>query len=289
MPVNNNLDREPDRPVGTAVTPTRASGHVAQRPGSIVSPMTSTSAATRLGDLASVLVDRVRGHYGPGPRSDDLAAALTIFASDQRPVDPDSLARVEVAAQTVFRHLELTHANNLHPQDRSPGWPDPDLTAIRRTGANITAVHRDPDGTATIALTGLADVEAAAPLLAGGPPRHLFDVVYRDHTRQWWTAGSPLAEPPDVPVRVLIGPRTASSGEALAWVLHDQRLATLVGEPTRGAADHVVPIALSHDVHALIPEAHVVAPDGSRTWEGHGVQPDETADPTEPAPQQHPH
>jgi hypothetical protein len=88
------------------------------------------SAATRLGDLASVLVDRVRGHYGPGQRSDDLAAALSVFAGDQRPVDPDSLARVEVAAQTVFRHLELTHANNLHPQDRSPGWPDPDLTAI---------------------------------------------------------------------------------------------------------------------------------------------------------------
>ena len=286
--------------------------------------MTSTSAATRLGDLASVLVDRVRGHYGPGPRSDDLAAALSSFAGDQRPVDPDSLARVEVAAQTVFRHLELTHAHDLHPQDRSPGWPDPDLTAIRRTGANITAVHRDPDGTATICLTGLAEVEAAAPLLAGaftlvrgatslvldlrdniggdpatvavivdwlagGPPRHLFDVVYRDHTRQWWTAGSPVAEPPDAPVRALIGPRTASSGEALAWALRDQRLATLVGEPTRGAADHVVPIALSHDVHALIPEAHVVAPDGSRTWEGHGVQPDETAEPTQPAPQRHPH
>ena len=285
--------------------------------------MKSNSAATRLGDLASVVVDRVRGHYGPGPRSDDLAAALSIFAGDQRPVDSDNLARVEVAAQTVFRHLELTHAHNLHPQDRSPGWPDPDLTAIRRTGANITAVHRDPDGTATICLTGLADVEAAAPLLAGaftlvrgatslvldlrdniggdpatvaviidwlagGPPRHLFDVVYRDHTRQWWTAGSPIAEPPDAPVRALIGPRTASSGEALAWVLHDQRLATLVGQLTRGAADHVVPIALSHNVHALILEAHVVAPDGSRTWEGHGVQPDETTDPTDPAPPRHP-
>ena len=161
-------------------------------------------------------------------------------------------------------------------------------------------------------MAGLADVAAAAPLLAGaftlvrgatclvldlrdniggdpatvaviidwlagGPPRHLFDVVYRDHTHQWWTAGSPVAEPPDAPVRALIGPRTASSGEALAWVLHDQRLATLVGQPTRGAADHVVPLALSHDVHALIPEARVVAPDGSPTWEGHGVQPDEIA------------
>ena len=109
--------------------------------------MKSNSAATRLGDLASVVVDRVRGHYGPGPRSDDLAAALSFFAEDQRPVDSDNLARVEAAAQTVFRHLELTPAEGLHPQDRSPGWPDPDLTAIRRTGAKSppsTAIPTEP-------------------------------------------------------------------------------------------------------------------------------------------------
>jgi C-terminal processing protease CtpA/Prc len=98
-----------------------------------------------------------------------------------------------------------------------------------------------------------------------------------ERKRQWWTAGSPIADPPEAPVRALIGPRTYSSGETLAWVLQRERLATLVGEPTRGAADHVVPLALTHDVHALIPEARVVAPDGGPTWEGVGVQPDEDA------------
>ena len=86
-----------------------------------MSSMTSTSAATRLGDLASTLVDRVRGHHGPGPRTDDLAAALAVFAGDQRAVDPDSLARVEAAAQTVFRHLELTPAEGLQPQRPQSG------------------------------------------------------------------------------------------------------------------------------------------------------------------------
>jgi len=173
-------------------------------------------------------------------------------------------------------------------------------------------VQRGSDGSGTLRLTGLAPVRAAAPLLtgafmllqdadpvtldlrdnaggdpatvalivdwlAGGSPRHLFDVVYRDRVRQWWTAGSPGAEPPKGEVRALIGPRTYSSGEALAWVLKDQGLAMLIGEPTRGAADHVVPLALTHDVHTLIPEAHVAAVDGKPTWEGSGVQPDRAA------------
>lgn len=56
----------------------------------------------------------------------------------------------------------------------------------------------------------------------------------------------------------VIGPSTYSSGEALAWALQHERLAKLVGRATRGAADHVVPLALTHDVSVLIPEATVM-------------------------------
>jgi hypothetical protein len=279
--------------------------------------MTADPAPTRLDALANLLMAQITRHYGPGPRTDALAEALSEFDGNPRQVDPDSLQNVQSAAQTVFRHLELSYQPGLEPQDQSPGWPEPDLTMIRRQGAGIAAVHRHTDGTATIRLNGLAPVEAATPLLlgaftllhhaesitldlrdntggdpatvaviidwlAGGSPRHLFDVIYRDRVRQWWTAGSPIATPPTGHVRALIGPRTYSSGEALAWVLQDQHLATLTGQPTRGAADHVVPLAFTHDVHALIPEAHVTAPDGGPTWEGHGVQPDE------PQPHQRP-
>ena len=259
--------------------------------------MTADPAPTQLGTLASLLVDRVIRRYGSGGRTAALAEALAGYGGDLRQVDPDTLQEVEVAAQAVFRHLELSHQRGLHPETHSRGWPQPDLAETRRQGADIAAVHRHPDGTATIRLTGLAPVEAAAPLLAGaftlvhdadsitldlrdntggdpatvaviidwlvgGSPRHLFDVVYRDRVRQWWTAGSPIAPPPHGHVRALIGPRTYSSGEALAWVLQDQRLATLTGQPTRGAADHVVPLALTHDVHALIPDARVAAANG---------------------------
>ncbi|GAA3614013.1 S41 family peptidase [Microlunatus ginsengisoli] len=268
------------------------------------------SAPTRLDALASLLVDQVTRHYGSDARTEALGMALSGFDRSERPADAAGVREVELAAQTVFRHLELVYQPGLEPQDHSPGWPEPDLAMIRRRGADVAEVRRDPDGTATIRLTGLAPVEAAAPLLrgaftlvrdaeaiildlrdntggdpatvaviidwlAGDGPRHLFDVVYRDRVRQWWTAGSPIADRPDGPVRALIGPRTYSSGEALAWALQDQRLATLAGQPTRGAADHVVPLALTHDVRALIPEARVAAPDGGPTWEGCGVQPDE--------------
>ena len=238
-----------------------------------------------------------------------MRQTLAAFAGDHRPVQPAALSELETAAQTVFKHLELTHQPGLVPQRQSPGWPEPDLTEISRVGADIAMVQRGSDGSGTIRLTGLAPVQAAAPLLAGAftllqhadpiildlrdngggdpatvafivdwlagdGPRHLFDVAYRDRVRQWWTAGSPGVRSPKASVRALIGPRTYSSGEALAWVLKEQGLATLIGEPTRGAADHVIPLALTHDVHALIPEACVLAVDGKPTWEGSGVQPD---------------
>jgi len=272
--------------------------------------MTSTSSPSPVGTVAALVVDAVVRHYGADERSHLLAARMSAFRDDQRGIDPARLAEVESAAQEVFRHLELTAVAEQQPQQCSPGWPEPDVAAIRRAGADVAAVTRDADGTATIRFTGLAPAQAAAPLLAGAfalvhdaaelvldlrdngggdpatlvlivdwligeaAPLHLFDVVYRDRVRQWWTAGVPLAPRHSGRVRALIGPRTYSSGEALAWVLQRQRLATLVGERTPGAADHVVPLALTHDVHGLIPEARVVAPGGGPTWEGQGVQPD---------------
>ena len=220
--------------------------------------------------------------------------------------------------QVVFRHLELSLDNNLDPEEQSGGWLPADMAATRRSGAGVAAVRRQSDGTAVIELIELAPVAAAAPILrgafelvqhadrvvldlrrngggdpatvafivdwlaAGGPPRHLFDVRYRDRTRQWWTSGVAAAPPPVGSVQALIGSDTYSSGEALAWALQQQRLARLVGTPTRGAADHVIPLALTHDVRALIPEAAVLAPDGGPTWEGDGVQPDEPGDAAPP-------
>jgi hypothetical protein len=102
------------------------------------------------------------------------------------------------------------------------------------------------------------------------------DVLYKDRTRQWWTAGRPAegALAPGTPVTALISRRTYSSGEALAYHLQSQRLARLVGERTPGAAGHVTPVVLTPHVRALLPEARVRDAVTGANWEGTSVVPD---------------
>jgi C-terminal processing protease CtpA/Prc len=119
--------------------------------------------------------------------------------------------------------------------------------------------------------------------LLAGAPAHISDVVYRDRTRQWWTAGR-LAEealPADTPVAVVIGERTYSSGEALAYHIQSRRRGPLVGQRTPGAADHVTPVRITAHVRALLPEARVRDAVTGSNWERTGVTPDVPCRPAE--------
>ena len=125
-----------------------------------------------------------------GSRVAALRTAVADFVGDHRPVLPTALAELEAAAQTVFRHLELSY--QLVPQRQCPGWPDPDLTDVRRVGADIAVVQRGHDGSGMIRLTGLAPVQAAAPLLAGAftlccrtMDRYSVSVMSRAISRRW--------------------------------------------------------------------------------------------------------
>ena len=84
-----------------------------------------------------------------------------------------------------------------------------------------------------------------------------------------------LSLPPDRPVAVLVGPKTYSSGEALAYHLQTRRRVRVFGEPTPGAADHVTPIRVTPTVVALIPEATPADAVSGSNWEGIGVTPDQ--------------
>jgi C-terminal processing protease CtpA/Prc len=75
---------------------------------------------------------------------------------------------------------------------------------------------------------------------------------------------------------VLTSPRTYSSAEALAYHLQARGRATVVGEPTRGAADHVTPVRLTPQVQGFLPEAEVRDAVTGGNWEGSGVLPDVT-------------
>jgi C-terminal processing protease CtpA/Prc len=119
-----------------------------------------------------------------------------------------------------------------------------------------------------------ATVAAIAGGLLGDDARHLSDVLYRSRRRQWWTTDRPPGSALTQPVAVLVGPRTYSSAEALAYHLQAHGRATVVGEPTRGAADHVTPVRLTRQVLGLLPEAEVRDAVTGGNWEGTGVLPD---------------
>jgi hypothetical protein len=207
-------------------------------------------------------------------------------------------------------------SGNVSSTERDPDWPEPDPDDVRRRAAAVTQVRRLPDGTGLVRIEGLDPIGLARPYVdaafsmlrgadrivldlranGGGDPAtvaliagwllgdvsvKLSDVVYRDSTRQWWTPDLPPGTALRQEVRVLVGPGTFSSGEALAYHLQSHGRVTVVGAATPGGADHVLPVRLAPTVLAHVPNAQVVDAVTGRNWEGSGVVPDVRCPPDE--------
>jgi hypothetical protein len=241
------------------------------------------------------------------------------FGADRRPVTGAVCREVEGVAHGFSRHIELEYVadGSLVPDTEPPGWPAQDPHEVELRGGSVGQVARRPGGVGVLALDGQDAVQVAEPyllaafaLLRGarglvldlrrngggdpatlmlvldwllGEPAHVFDLIYRDRTRQWWTTGrfAQLAPPRATPVSVLIGERTFSSGEGLAYHLQSRGRAVLVGQRTPGAADHVTPVRVTRHVRALLPEACVRDAVTGTNWEGTGVVPDVACAPAE--------
>ena len=271
----------------------------------------SPETTATVSDLSSRLVHWLHRLMPAGPRRDRLAAELAgTFAADRTPLDEAGCRAVQDCAQRHSRHLELHFdaAATAEPDDEATGWPPGDPAEARGRAAGLTAVRRRDDGTAIVTLDALESVAVAGPYVdaafalaagasrlvldlrgnGGGDPAtvahvagrllgaatHLSDVVYRDRVRQWWTTDRPDGATFTGPVAVLVGPATYSSAEALAYHLQARGRATVVGEPTRGAADHVTPVRVTRQVLGFLPEAYVRDAVTDGNWEGAGVVPD---------------
>jgi hypothetical protein len=280
-----------------------------------------TSEAGTAGDLVSGLRAWIARLFPDPDRGERLARALDErFGEDARAVTGDVCREIEAVAHAFSRHFELEYVadGSLVPDADPPGWPAPDPRGVRMRAGSVGAVTRRPDGVGVLALDGLDPVHIAATYLEaafallrgargvvldlrrngggdpgtvtlvldwllGGAPAHISDVIFRDRTRQWWTTGrlGDLSPPRETPVAVLIAEPTFSSGEALAYHLHSQARATLVGQRTPGAADHVTPVRVSRHVRAILPEARVRDAVTGANWEGTGVVPDVVSEPSE--------
>jgi hypothetical protein len=235
-----------------------------------------------------------------------LAALEAHFGSDARVVDAAVCAELQAEARRFSRHLDVewVPGGGLVPDTESRGWPDPDPAEATKLRAGIAAERIGDAG--VLRVSNLFPLELAAPFLEqaletlrgapaivldlrangggdldtamavlgwllGPEPVHVSDVVYKDDTRRWHSL--PRDEPRR-PAAALIGPRTYSSGEALAYHFQAQPLGPLVGERTPGAADHVTPIVLHTHVRANLPRGYVVDAVTGANWEQAGVVPD---------------
>jgi hypothetical protein len=281
-----------------------------------MSPDPETAAALVV-DL-SAWIDRLFPDADRGAR---LKAALADrFGDDTREVTEAVCREVEAVAHGFSRHFELEYVagGSLVPDTEPRGWPPQDPREVQRRAGSVGEVTRRPDGVGVLALDGHDGVQVAAPYLRaafallrgargvvldlrrnrggdlgtamlvldwllGGEPTHVCDVVYRDRTRQWWTTGRlpDLVLPPQTPVSVVVGERTFSSGEGLAYHLQSRGRVRVVGQRTPGAADHITPVNVSGHVRALVPEARVRDAVTGANWEGTGVVPDVPCEPAD--------
>jgi len=239
---------------------------------------------------------------------DDRRAALleALAARDGREVDARVCAELQAKARRFSRHLDLEWVpeGGLVPDTESRGWPDPDPAEVAAKRAGIAAErHGDVgvlrvDNQYPLALAApflseaLAELEGARAVvldlrangggdldtamavlgwLLGPEPVHVSDVIYKDGAQRWHSLPR---DQPRRPAAALIGPRTYSSGEAIAYHFRSQRLGPLFGGRTPGAADHVVPIVLAEHVRANLPRGYVVDAVTGANWEQVGVAPD---------------
>src|SRR5262245_53187792 len=229
-----------------------------------MTPEAGTAAA--LVSELGVWLDRL---FPDADRGERLKRALDArFRADDRPVTGERCREIEAVAREFSRHFELEFAadGSLVPDTEPPGWPPQDPHDVHLRAGSVREVARRPGGWGLLTLDGQDGVHIAAPYLLaafallrgargvvldlrrngggdpgsmtlvldwllGGEPAHVWDLIYRDRTRQWWTTGrlADLAPPRETPVSVLVSQRTFSSGEGLAYHLQSQGRATLVG------------------------------------------------------------
>lgn len=259
-------------------------------------------------DRLAIWLDRL---MPAGERRGALTAELARFGADHRPITAELCAEIECAAWRVSRHVALIfEPDGTAPADtEAQQWPAQDPAAVRARAASVSQARRFPDGTAFIRIDGLDEAGLAAPYVdaaftlargarrlvldlranGGGDPAtvaliagwllgdeavQLSEVVDQDRRRQWWTADRPPGSALRQDACVLVSGATFSSGEALAYHLRARGRVVVVGEPTPGAADHVLPIRLAPNVLAHVPRAYVVDTVTGTNWEGTGVVPD---------------
>jgi|HigsolmetaAR203D_1030402.scaffolds.fasta_scaffold00133_8 C-terminal processing protease CtpA/Prc len=156
-------------------------------------------------------------------------------------------------------------------------FDDPD-SPVRAKADQVLAQLRDADAV----ILDLRSNPGGSPAMVGYLVSAFVpsdrDVYNRFHTREGVFTERPATPYPtprsDVPLFVLVGPGTASAAESLAYTLQACGRATIVGEPTAGAANPGELFPATAGISVFVPTGSPRNPLTQRNWEGEGVQPD---------------
>jgi len=157
---------------------------------------------------------------------------------------------------------------------------------------NFARLNEPPRKIADAALTMLAGAEAVILDLrnnGGGSPAmvgylvsaftasdaDIYNVFHSRDNTESERPGQVYANPRvDVPLFVLISGRTGSAAESTAYTLQAARRATIVGEPSGGAANPGGEFPIGAGLNLFVSVATPINPITNGNWEGDGVQPD---------------
>jgi len=116
--------------------------------------------------------------------------------------------------------------------------------------------------------------------LVDAPAKHLLDVIDREGriVEQTWTTPFVRTRLHRQPVLVTTSARTPSGAEELTYDLQVMGRATVVGEPTVGAANPVQRVSVAPHLFLQLPTQRVANAVTGRNWEGRGVVPDVPCD-----------
>jgi hypothetical protein len=109
------------------------------------------------------------------------------------------------------------------------------------------------------------------------PELPLFDIIPRDGARDTYkTEPASVALPRNGsrPIWVLTSSRSFSGGEGFAYLMQEQKRASIVGEQTAGAANPGRPYPVNELFEVTVPNGHISSAITHGNWEGDGVTPD---------------
>ena len=250
----------------------RAEALAQQVEGWAKGPITELGSAE---EVATALTDRLREATSDG----HFRIMARVFTPEEAAASPEDRWKHSMpgaASNFGFRSVEATDATALITLDSL------DYIKWSRSTAVATMEFARHAQRVVIDLRACRGGEPELiALIAGyfmGPtPIELGTVYWRDGSTETLFSNPDEASlhfDPEVELIIVIGPGTASGGEALADHLQAPGRALVVGQPSIGAAHRIKEFQLTDDLVARIPSGYVVNAFTGTDWEGTGVTPD---------------